>query len=118
MMGKSNIVGLAHHCLIGWGRAPHRASGRVLRCSPTCPGLRSRGCGGFLRSPPRSTRPQGHACAGLPLRPLTRNTGCDPAVRRVVVDLDDLGLMAATPPGSCADHPTTRWSWPRRGHGH
>lgn len=45
--------------------------GRVLCCSPTCHGLRSRGCGGFLRSPPRSTRPQGQACAGLPLRPLT-----------------------------------------------
>lgn len=32
-----------------------------------CPVLRHRGCGGFLRSPPRSTVPHGPACGQPPL---------------------------------------------------
>ena len=49
-------------------------TGRAIRFSRTCRGQRSRRCGGFLRSPPRCTRPQGRSCAGLPLLSLTRNS--------------------------------------------
>ncbi len=97
---------------VGVPLSPRRPrTGRVLRCSPTCRGQRSRHCGGFLWSPPRCSRPQGHAYAGLPLRPLTRcfvvpprNTGCDPF--GVVRTTGVLSLQAVSPSGSNAQHRT------------
>lgn len=48
--------------------------------------------------------------AGTMDLPKIRPDACDPAVRRVVVESDDLGLIAATPPGSGAHHRRPKWS--------